>query len=59
MADKNTVTGAGDEAKGSFKEAAGRVTGDDKLEAEGKADKAGGAVKTAVGGVADAIKGKK
>ena len=35
------------------------MTGDSKLQAEGKADKAGGAIKNAVGGVADAIKGKK
>ncbi len=59
MVDKNRVTGAGDKAKGSVKEAAGKVTGDSKLQAEGKADKAGGAVKNAIGGVADAIKGKK
>ncbi len=59
MVDKNRVEGAGDKAKGSVKEAAGKVTGDSKLQAEGKADKAGGAVKNAVGGVADAIKGKK
>ena len=59
MVDKNRVEGAADKAKGSIKEAAGKVTGDSKLETEGKADKAGGAVKNAVGGVADAIKGKK
>jgi uncharacterized protein YjbJ (UPF0337 family) len=58
MVDKNRVEGAGDKAKGAVKEAAGKVTGDSKLQAEGKADKAGGAVKNAVGGVADAIKGK-
>ena len=59
MVDKNRVEGAGDKAKGSVEEAAGKVTGDSKLQAEGKADKAGGAIKNAVGGVADAIKGKK
>lgn len=59
MVDKNRVEGAADKAKGSIKEAAGKVTGDSKLQAEGKADKAGGAVKNAVGGVADALKGKK
>jgi len=56
--DKNRVEGAADKAKGSIKEAAGKVTGDAKLQAEGKADKAGGAVKNAVGGAADAMKGK-
>lgn len=59
MVDKNRVEGAADKAKGSVKEAAGKVTGDSKLQAEGKSDKAGGALKNAVGGVADAIKGKK
>ncbi len=59
MVDKNRVEGAGDKAKGSIKEAAGKVTGDSKLQAEGAADKAGGAAKNAVGGVADALKGKK
>jgi uncharacterized protein YjbJ (UPF0337 family) len=57
--DKNRVEGAGDKAKGTVKDAAGKVTGDDKLQAEGKIDKAKGAVKDAVGKVADAVKGKK
>ena len=59
MVDKNRVEGAGDKAKGSVKEAAGKVTGDSKLKTEGKADKAGGGIKNAIGGVADALKGKK
>jgi uncharacterized protein YjbJ (UPF0337 family) len=58
MVDKNRVEGAGDKAKGSIKDAAGKVTGDSKLQAEGKADKVKGAVKNAIGGAADAIKGK-
>ncbi len=58
MVDKNRVEGAADKVKGSVKEAAGKVTGDAKLQADGKADKAGGAVKNTVGGAADAIKGK-
>ena len=56
--DKNRVEGAADKAKGSLKEAAGKVTGDEKLKAEGAADKAGGTVKNAIGGAADALKGK-
>ncbi len=58
MVDKNRVEGAGDKAKGLIKDAAGKVTGDSKLQAEGKADKVKGAVKNAIGGAADAIKGK-
>ena len=59
--DKNRIEGAADKAKGSVKEAAGKMTGDAKLQAEGKADKMEGAVKNAVGGAADAIRdaGKK
>ena len=54
--DKDRVEGAADKAKGSIKEAAGKLTGDAKLQAEGKADKAGGAIKNAVGGAKDAIR---
>lgn len=54
--DKNRVTGSGDQAKGNLKEAAGHVTGDEKLKAEGKADQAGGKIKSAVGGAVDAVK---
>lgn len=59
MVDKNRVSGAGDKAKAAIKETAGKITGDAKLQAEGKADKTKGAVKNAVGGAKDAIKGKK
>ena len=58
MVDRNRIEGAGDKAKGNLKEAAGNLTGDERLKAEGKMDKAGGAVKSAVGGVADAIRDK-
>ncbi|EJW10088.1 hypothetical protein A33M_0510 [Rhodovulum sp. PH10] len=56
--DKDRVEGAADKAKGSVKDTAGKVTGDDKLQAEGKADKAEGKAKSAVGGIKDAIRGK-
>lgn len=58
MVDKNRVEGAGDKAGGKIKEAAGKLTGDEKLRAEGKADQVKGGVKSAVGGAADALKGK-
>lgn len=57
--DKDRIKGAADKAKGSLKEAAGKVTGDAKLQAEGKADKAKGAVRNAVGGAKDAIRDAK
>jgi uncharacterized protein YjbJ (UPF0337 family) len=54
--DKDRVEGMGDKAKGSVKEAAGKLTGDAKLQAEGKADKAAGSVKNAIGGAKDALR---
>ncbi len=54
--DKQRIEGAADKAKGSMKEAAGKVTGDAKLQAEGKMDKAKGSMKNAVGGAKDAMK---
>jgi len=54
--DKDRIDGAADKAKGSMKEAAGKLTGDKKLQAEGQMDKAKGAVKNAVGGAKDAIR---
>ncbi len=56
--DKDRIDGAADKAKGGIKEAAGKLTGDAKLQTEGKADKAKGAVKNAVGGAKDAVRGK-
>lgn len=55
--DRDRIEGAADKTKGRIKEAAGKLTGDAKLEAEGKADKAGGAVKNAIGGAKDALRG--
>lgn len=58
MVDDNRVEGAADKAKGSVKDTVGKVTGDEKMQAEGKADKAEGKAKSAVGGIKDAIKGE-
>lgn len=46
-----------DDAKGRVKEAAGKLTGDDDLEREGKVDRAVGGVKDAVDSAADKVKG--
>lgn len=51
--DKDRVAGAGHEAKGKIKEEAGKLTGDKKTEGEGTAEKVGGKVQNAVGGVRD------
>ena len=55
--DKDRIEGAVEKAKGAAKEIAGKITGDAKLEAEGKAQKAAGTVQNALGGVKDALKG--
>ena len=54
--DEDRVKGAAQNMKGKVKEAAGRVVGDEKLKAEGKADQVAGKVRNAVGGVKDAIR---
>ncbi|QQL50946.1 CsbD family protein [Mucilaginibacter ginkgonis] len=54
--DKDRTDGILEQAKGAVKEAAGKITGDAKLEAEGKTDKAAGKVQNAVGGIKDALK---
>lgn len=54
--DKEHVKGAADKVSGATKEAAGKLTGDKKLEAEGKIDKAKGAVRDVVGDVEDDVK---
>ncbi len=48
--DKDRIKGAANQAKGVVKEVAGKVTGDAKLESEGKADKVAGKVQNAIGG---------
>lgn len=54
--DKDRVAGAAKQAKGAVKDAAGKLTGDAKLQAEGKADKAAGKVQNAAGGLKDAAR---
>lgn len=50
------MSGKTDVVKGRIKEAAGALTGDDKLRDEGKADQAVGKAKQAVQKVADTVK---
>jgi uncharacterized protein YjbJ (UPF0337 family) len=51
------ASGKSDEAKGRVKEAAGALTGDEKLKQRGKADQAVGKVKQTVKKVKDKVKG--
>jgi uncharacterized protein YjbJ (UPF0337 family) len=54
--DREHVRGAADKAKGAIKETAGKVSGDEKLESEGKVDKAKGDVNNAAGNLKDAAR---
>jgi uncharacterized protein YjbJ (UPF0337 family) len=50
---KDQVDGAGKQIKGAVKDAAGKLSGDVGLQAEGKLDKAAGRVQSAVGKAKD------
>jgi uncharacterized protein YjbJ (UPF0337 family) len=54
--DKDRIEGAGKQVKGAVKDAVGKVTGDGKMQAEGKMDKAEGKAQNAVGGAKDTIR---
>jgi uncharacterized protein YjbJ (UPF0337 family) len=54
--DREHVKGAADKAKGAMKDAAGKMTGDEKLRAEGKIDKAKGSAHKAAGDVKDTVR---
>jgi uncharacterized protein YjbJ (UPF0337 family) len=56
--DKDRIEGIGKQAKGKVKEVAGKITGDAKLEGEGKAEKTAGKVQNTWGGFKDAARGK-
>ena len=53
--DKDRIIGSAKVAKGAVEEAIGKVTGDAKLQADGKADKAAGKIQNAIGGISDAL----
>ncbi|MDP1729907.1 MAG: CsbD family protein [Devosia sp.] len=54
--DKDRIEGAGKQVKGAIKDAAGKITGDRTLQAEGKADKMVGKVQSEVGKAKDAVR---
>jgi uncharacterized protein YjbJ (UPF0337 family) len=56
--DKDRINGSAQQAKGAIKEMIGKVTGDAKLQSEGKGDKAAGKIQNAVGGIKDTLRGK-
>jgi len=56
--DKDRAKGSATNLGGKVKEGAGKVTGDEKLQGEGKLDQAKGKGQNALGGLKDALKGK-
>lgn len=54
--DKNRIDGMAKEAKGSVKEAIGKMTGNERTEAEGKVEKTAGKAQGAAGKATDAVK---
>jgi uncharacterized protein YjbJ (UPF0337 family) len=56
MPDHDRVEGAARNIGGKIKDAAGKLTGDEKLMAEGRADQLKGKVQNTVGGIKDAVR---
>ena len=54
--DREHVKGTTEKVKGTIKDTAGKVTGDRKLQSEGKFDKAKGSAHKVAGDVKDAVK---
>ena len=54
--DKDRIEGSAKQVKGAVKDAVGKVTGDSKLQAEGKADKVEGKIQNAAGGIKDSVR---
>jgi len=53
---KDQIKGAAKDVAGSIKEAAGKATGDERLQAEGTADKIAGKIQKGVGDLKDAAR---
>ena len=56
MADDKRYEGKTENLKGKFKEGAGKVSGDDQLENEGKVDQKTGKIKDTIGKAKDTVK---
>jgi uncharacterized protein YjbJ (UPF0337 family) len=54
--DKDRVQGVIKQVTGGIKEVAGKLLGDSKTEAEGRAEKASGKIQNAIGGAKDAVR---
>lgn len=58
MMDKDRIAGSAKQLKGAAKEAVGKVVGDAKLKADGKADQVKGKLQNAAGSLKDALQKK-
>lgn len=56
MPDHDRIEGAAKNIGGQIKEGVGKLTGDEKLKAEGMSDRVEGKVQNAVGGVKDSLR---
>jgi len=54
--DREHVKGTAEKAKGIVKDTAGKITGDKKLQTEGKLDKAKGSAHNVAGDIKDTVK---
>lgn len=54
--DREHIKGAADKVKGAIKDTAGKLTGDTKLQSEGKLDKAKGEAHNVAGNIKDAVR---
>jgi len=54
--DKDRTEGVGHQVKGALKEAVGKVTGNDRMQAEGTAERAGGKLQEGVGKGKDTVR---
>ena len=54
--DREHIKGTAEKAKGIIKDTAGKVSGDKKLQSEGKLDKAKGSAHDVAGDIKDAVK---
>jgi uncharacterized protein YjbJ (UPF0337 family) len=53
---KNRIDGSIKQAKGIAKETVGKVLGDSKLAADGRADRTAGKIQNTLGGIKDTLK---
>ena len=56
--DRDRTEGSAKNIGGKLKEGVGKLTGDSKTQAEGKADQAEGKVQNTFGGIKDTLRGK-